>query len=364
MSCSRPPGGSSSSPPSNVGGSAGRGARRCRPICIRRCSRRSRRAAWSGSTRTRPPRSRPRAPRPHDRHHRHGQRQVARVQPAGARHARRTTRAPARSTSTPPRRSPRTRRASCPSSGRASCATRSTTATRRARSARAIRDRSNLILTNPDMLHVGVLPHHKSWGDVLANLAWVVVDEAHVYRGVFGSHVANVLRRLRRLAQRVRHRAALRAHERDDRQPGRARRGAHRPRLHARATATAPRAPTREIAMWNPPLVDEDKGIRGLGPVRGGRAAGRADGAGGADDLLPEVAPRRGADPEVRHAAPGGRGPRRPGRADRALPRGLHARRSGGRSSARWPRASCWRWWPPTRWSSASTWATSTRPSA
>src|SRR4051794_3411443 len=65
---------------------------------------------------------------------------------------------------------------------------------------RAIRQRSNLILTNPDMLHIGVLPHHRNWGDVLANLAWVVVDEAHVYRGVFGSHVANVLRRLRRLA--------------------------------------------------------------------------------------------------------------------------------------------------------------------
>ncbi|MEA2483919.1 MAG: box helicase protein [Thermoleophilaceae bacterium] len=65
---------------------------------------------------------------------------------------------------------------------------------------RAIRQRSNLILTNPDMLHVGVLPHHRNWGDLLANLAFVVVDEAHVYRGVFGSHVANVLRRLRRLA--------------------------------------------------------------------------------------------------------------------------------------------------------------------
>jgi len=64
----------------------------------------------------------------------------------------------------------------------------------------AIRRRSNLILTNPDMLHVGVLPHHGNWGDFLANLALVVVDEAHVYRGVFGSHVANVLRRLRRMA--------------------------------------------------------------------------------------------------------------------------------------------------------------------
>jgi ATP-dependent helicase YprA (DUF1998 family) len=51
------------------------------------------------------------------------------------------------------------------------------------------------------MLHVGVLPHHDRWGDVLSNLRYVVVDEAHVYRGVFGSHVANVLRRLRRLAR-------------------------------------------------------------------------------------------------------------------------------------------------------------------
>ena len=65
----------------------------------------------------------------------------------------------------------------------------------------AIRRRNNLVLTNPDMLHVGLLPHHKSWGDFLANLGWVVVDEAHTYRGVFGSHVANVLRRLRRVAR-------------------------------------------------------------------------------------------------------------------------------------------------------------------
>src|SRR5262249_33283644 len=64
----------------------------------------------------------------------------------------------------------------------------------------AIRKRSNLIITNPDMLHVGILPHHAAWGDLLANLAFVVVDEAHVYRGVFGSHIANVIRRLRRAA--------------------------------------------------------------------------------------------------------------------------------------------------------------------
>src|SRR3954463_15703130 len=63
-----------------------------------------------------------------------------------------------------------------------------------------IRKWSNVILSNPDMVHVGLLPNHDRWGDVLANLRYVVIDEAHVYRGVFGSHVANVLRRLRRLA--------------------------------------------------------------------------------------------------------------------------------------------------------------------
>ena len=64
-----------------------------------------------------------------------------------------------------------------------------------------IRRWANVVLTNPDMLHVGVLPHHDRWADVLHNLRWVIVDEAHVYRGVFGSHVGNVLRRLRRLAR-------------------------------------------------------------------------------------------------------------------------------------------------------------------
>jgi DEAD/DEAH box helicase domain-containing protein len=126
----------------------------------------------------------------------------------------------------------------------------------------AIRKRSNLIITNPDMLHVGILPHHAAWGDLFANLAFVVVDEAHVYRGVFGSHVANVLRRLRRAA-------AIHGTE---------------PRfLLASATIanpvalaegltgldsfnlidqdTAPRA-QRRVAMWNPPLLDEQLGVR------------------------------------------------------------------------------------------------------
>ncbi|MBU1865244.1 MAG: DEAD/DEAH box helicase [Actinobacteria bacterium] len=63
-----------------------------------------------------------------------------------------------------------------------------------------VRRHANVVLTNPDMLHIGILPHHARWATFLARLEYVVIDEVHVLRGIFGSHVANVLRRLRRLA--------------------------------------------------------------------------------------------------------------------------------------------------------------------
>ena len=66
----------------------------------------------------------------------------------------------------------------------------------------SIRRRALAVLTNPDMLHYGILPNHQAWSHFFASLRYVVVDEAHVYRGVFGSHVANVLRRLQRVCQR------------------------------------------------------------------------------------------------------------------------------------------------------------------
>ena len=66
---------------------------------------------------------------------------------------------------------------------------------------RATRDEVRLLITNPDMLHAGILPHHPRWATFFENLRWVVIDELHVYRGVFGSNVANLLRRLRRLCQ-------------------------------------------------------------------------------------------------------------------------------------------------------------------
>ena len=66
---------------------------------------------------------------------------------------------------------------------------------------RAARERSCILLTNPDMLHAGILPHHASWARFFSNLRYVVVDELHTYRGVFGSHLANVIRRLKRIAR-------------------------------------------------------------------------------------------------------------------------------------------------------------------
>lgn len=66
---------------------------------------------------------------------------------------------------------------------------------------RAARERTGVVLTNPDMLHAGILPHHTAWARTFQNLKYVVVDELHTYKGVFGSHVANVLRRLMRVAR-------------------------------------------------------------------------------------------------------------------------------------------------------------------
>jgi DEAD/DEAH box helicase domain-containing protein len=66
---------------------------------------------------------------------------------------------------------------------------------------KAIRERGHIVLTNPDMLHAGILPHHTKWMRLFENLRYIVLDELHTYRGVFGSHLANVLRRLKRIAR-------------------------------------------------------------------------------------------------------------------------------------------------------------------
>ena len=124
-----------------------------------------------------------------------------------------------------------------------------------------IRRWANVVLTNPDMLHIGVLPHHDRWGDVLANLRFVVVDEAHVYRGVFGSHVANVLRRLRRLARAYGSEPQFVLASATIANPGQlAESLLGAPALVVDADA-APRA-ERTVALWNPELLDAELGQR------------------------------------------------------------------------------------------------------
>src|SRR4051812_49410747 len=66
---------------------------------------------------------------------------------------------------------------------------------------RTIRSRAHIVLSNPDMVHSGILPHHPRWAKLFENLKYVVIDELHAYRGVFGSHLCNVLRRLRRICR-------------------------------------------------------------------------------------------------------------------------------------------------------------------
>ena len=131
------------------------------------------------------------------------------------------------------------------------------------REARAdIRRKANVVLTNPDMLHVGILPNHAAWAELFANLAVVVIDEAHVYRGVFGSHVAGVLRRLRRIAA---------AYGTEPRFLLTSATIANPVELAERLTGLedirlidtdGSPAPGRQIAMWNPPLTDAALGTR------------------------------------------------------------------------------------------------------
>jgi len=124
-----------------------------------------------------------------------------------------------------------------------------------------LRREGNVLLTNPDMLHVGVLPRHDRWGDVLHTLAFVVVDEAHVYRGVFGAHVANVLRRLRRLAAAYGAEPRVVLASATIANPGELAEALTGRPATVIDTDTSPRA-ERELVIWNPPLLDPELGTR------------------------------------------------------------------------------------------------------
>ncbi len=125
----------------------------------------------------------------------------------------------------------------------------------------AIRRNATVVLSNPDMLHVGILPAHERWAEFLHHLEYVVLDEAHVYRGVFGSHVAQVVRRLRRLCEVYggTPRFVLTSATIADPQ-GFAERLVGLPFEVVDADG-APH-PERTIVFWNPPLEDPDLGTR------------------------------------------------------------------------------------------------------
>ena len=124
-----------------------------------------------------------------------------------------------------------------------------------------IRKRARIILTNPDMLHVGILPNHQSWSRLLRHLRYVVVDEAHIYRGVFGSHVACVLRRLRRLCHLYGSNPQFICCSATIANPGE-----HAERLVGLPFTVVDNDGSphggKDFVFWNPPLIDEAKSVR------------------------------------------------------------------------------------------------------
>jgi DEAD/DEAH box helicase domain-containing protein len=124
-----------------------------------------------------------------------------------------------------------------------------------------IRRMANLVLTNPDMLHQGILPNHEQWASFLSRLAYVVVDEAHTLRGVFGAHVALVLRRLRRLVRRHGAEPTFVLASATLGNPEELAGGLTGVPVEAVTDDASPRGPVR-FALWEPPLVDEATGLR------------------------------------------------------------------------------------------------------
>ncbi len=126
---------------------------------------------------------------------------------------------------------------------------------------RAIRERGHIVLTNPDMLHTGILPHHTKWTRLFENLRYIVIDELHTCRGVFGSHLGNVLRRLRRIARFYGSDPVFVCCSATIANPG-----SLAEQLLGAPVAVVDRngAPAAEkyFAFWNPPVVNRFLGIR------------------------------------------------------------------------------------------------------
>ncbi len=126
---------------------------------------------------------------------------------------------------------------------------------------RAIRQQGHVVLTNPDMLHSGILPHHTKWTRLFENLRYVVIDELHMYRGVFGSHLANVLRRLMRIARFYGQRPQFICSSATIANPGELAASLIESEVEVLDSNGAPAA-ERHFIFYNPPVVNRFLGIR------------------------------------------------------------------------------------------------------
>jgi len=126
---------------------------------------------------------------------------------------------------------------------------------------RMVRTRGQIVVSNPDMLHQGILPHHTKWAQFFEELQFLVIDEMHAYRGVFGSHMANLLRRLRRICGFYRVSPTVILCSATIANPAQLAERLIGERVEAITDNGAPRG-RRELILWNPPVVNAELGIR------------------------------------------------------------------------------------------------------
>ncbi len=126
---------------------------------------------------------------------------------------------------------------------------------------KSIREKSHIVLTNPDMLHTGILPHHTRWTRLFENLRYIVLDELHTYRGVFGSHLCNVLRRLQRIARFYGREAQFICCSATIANPGELASQLVENDVQVQSENGAPAA-EKTFVFYNPPVVNRALGIR------------------------------------------------------------------------------------------------------
>ncbi len=144
---------------------------------------------------------------------------------------------------------------------------------------KAVRTRGDIVVSNPDMLHQGILPHHTKWAQFFESLRYVVIDEMHTYRGVFGAHMANVLRRLKRVCRFYGTEPVFILCSATIANPAELAAALLEDEVAAITTSGAPRG-ERHLLLWNPPVINPELGIRASARSQSARIARLAVDAG------------------------------------------------------------------------------------